>query len=189
MPALRFSAPAIGTPQTIATERRDCKIKPTFIMADNTGVRGTHTAVAASATIMTDENANFVVNELVGFTINDVTTGNAAVVTANTVNTVTVAAIVGNFNQNDVYSITRAAPAAPDDRTITLRDSFTTDVSDGAVAAAQLIDKLTFTVVITGCASLRDELKDIEILGDLQCFVDSGDPNCIITVGYEFIQN
>jgi len=158
-------------------------------MADNTGVRGTHTAVAASATIMTDANANFGVNELVGFTINNVTTGNAAVITANTVNTVTVAVIVGNFNLNDVYSISRAAPAAPADRTITLRDSFTTDVSDALAAAAQLIDKLTFTVVITGCASLRDELKDIELLGDLQCFADSADPNCIITVGYEFIQN
>lgn len=187
MPVLRFSAPAIGAPQTVALERRDCKIKPTFIMADNTGVRGTHTA-GAHATIMTDANAHFVANELVGFTINDVTTGASAVITANTVNTVTVAAIAGGWTLNDVYSISRAAPAAPADRTITLRDSFTTDVSDGAAAAAQLIDKLTFTAVITGCASLRDELKDIELLGDLLCFADTADPNCIISLGYEFIK-
>lgn len=36
MPSLRFAAPAIGAPQTVASERRDCKIIPTYIMVDNT---------------------------------------------------------------------------------------------------------------------------------------------------------
>ncbi len=36
MPSLRFAAPAVGAPQTVALERRDCKIKPTYILVDNT---------------------------------------------------------------------------------------------------------------------------------------------------------
>ncbi|MDO9581336.1 MAG: hypothetical protein Q7J06_12380 [Bacteroidales bacterium] len=112
MPALRFAAVAVGAPQVVASERRDCKIRPTFIMVDN--------SLGAA------------------------------------------------------------------DRTITLRDSYTPDVSDAvAVPAAQIPDKITFTVVITGCESLRDELKDIEILGDLLCYANVADAGCIITVGYE----
>lgn len=115
MPALRFTALAVGAPQVVALERRDAKIRPTFLLVDNT----------------------------LGLA----------------------------------------------DRIITLRDSFTTDVSNGAAAAAQLIDKLTATWVITGCDSLKDELKDIEILGDLLCYANAIDANCIITLGYEFIEN
>lgn len=69
---------------------------------------GTHTAVA-SATIMTDAAAHFVVNELIGLTIENVTDGSSGVVTANTETTVTVAALAGGttdqWNTNDVYSI------------------------------------------------------------------------------------
>ena len=189
MPSRTHSALAIGAPRTYATQRRNAKIRPTFIMADNTGLRGTHTAVL-HATVMTDANANFAAGELVGLTINNVTTGNSAVITANTVNTVTVAAMVGNWNPNDVYSISRAAPAAPADRTITIRDSFTPVATAGVpTPVATTVDRLTFTVVITGCASLRDELKDIEILGDLVIFADAIDPNCLITAAWEFIKN
>ena len=108
MPVLRFTAPAIATPQTVAAERRDCKIRPTFIMVDNTGIRGTHTAVL-HATIMTDAAAAFVVNQLVGLTILNVTDGSSGIITANTVNTVTVAALAGGttnqWNTNDIYSV------------------------------------------------------------------------------------
>lgn len=69
---------------------------------------GTHTA-APSATIMTDANAHFQVNELIGLTIQNVTDGSEGVITANTVNTVTVAALAGGddneWRVNDVYSI------------------------------------------------------------------------------------
>lgn len=114
MPALRFTAPVVGAPQVVASERRDCKIRPTFIMVDNTlGIA---------------------------------------------------------------------------DRIITLRDSYTPDVSNAvAIPGAQIPDRLSFTVVITGCVSLQDELKDIEFLGDLLCYADVA--GAIITVGYEFIQN
>ncbi|MBU2578077.1 hypothetical protein KKA69_04580 [Patescibacteria group bacterium] len=69
---------------------------------------GIHTAVA-NAVIMTDANAHFIVNELVGLTIENVTDGSSGVITANTETTVTVAALAGGTaNQwatNDVYSI------------------------------------------------------------------------------------
>ncbi len=69
---------------------------------------GVHTAVG-HATIMTDANAHFVVNELVGLTIENVTDGSSGVVTANTETTVTVAALAGGtanaWATNDVYSI------------------------------------------------------------------------------------
>lgn len=72
---------------------------------------GTHTA-ADHATIMTDANAHFVANRLVGLTINNTTDGSSGVVTANTVNTVTVASLAGGtLNQwttGDAYSITGA---------------------------------------------------------------------------------
>ncbi len=70
---------------------------------------GTHTPAGASATIMTDANALFQVNELVGLRINNSTDGSSGVVTANTLTTVTVAALAGGttdtWQQNDVYSI------------------------------------------------------------------------------------
>lgn len=69
---------------------------------------GAHTA-AAHATIMTDANAHFIVNELVGLTIENVTDGSSGVITANTETTVTVAALAGGtlnqWSTNDVYSI------------------------------------------------------------------------------------
>ncbi len=115
MPALRFTAPILAGAQVVASERRDCKIRPTFIMVDNTLGVG--------------------------------------------------------------------------DRIITLRDSYTPDVSNAVAPPVppQVPDKLSFTVVITGCVSLRDELKDIEILGDLLCYADVA--GAIITVGYEPIKD
>ncbi len=114
MPALRFVAPLLAGAQVVASERRDCKIRPTFIMVDNTLGIG--------------------------------------------------------------------------DRIITLRDSYIPDVSNAvAVPGPQVPDKLSFTVVITGCVSLRDALKDIEILGDLLCYADVA--GAIITVGYEPIKD
>jgi len=69
---------------------------------------GIHTAVA-SATIMTDANAHFIVNELVGLTIENVPDGSSGVVTANTETTVSVAALAGGtlnlWSTDDVYSI------------------------------------------------------------------------------------
>lgn len=78
---------------------------------------GAHTG-GAHATIMTDANAHFIVNEHVGLTIENVTDGSSGVVTANTETTVTVAALAGGTaNQwalNDVYSIDGADYDAED---------------------------------------------------------------------------
>jgi len=69
---------------------------------------GTHTA-GASATILTDANAHWVANRLVGLTVNNVTDGSSGVITANTNNTATVLALAGGtanaWALNDVYSI------------------------------------------------------------------------------------
>jgi len=69
---------------------------------------GIHTAVA-SATIMTDANAHFIVNELVGLTIENVTDGSSGVITANTETNITVAALAGGtlnqWSTNDVFSV------------------------------------------------------------------------------------
>lgn len=187
MSARRHTALAVSAPRTYATEKRNAKLRPTLIMVDNTGLRGAHTPDAFSLTIMTDANAQFVPGELVGLTINNVTDGSTGEVTANTVNTVTVAALAGGatnrWNTGDTYTITGVG-----DRTITIRDSFTPAVTNGVPAPvpAQNIDRLTFTVVETGCASLRDELKDIEILGNLVVYADARDPNCLVTVAWEF---
>lgn len=69
---------------------------------------GTHTA-APHATILTDATAHWVAGRLVGLTVNNVTDGSSGVITANTINTVTVAALAGGtanaWATNDVYSI------------------------------------------------------------------------------------
>jgi len=69
---------------------------------------GTHTA-AVHATIMTNAAANFILNELVGYTIHNVTDGSSGIIIANTATTVAVAELTGGatnqWNTNDVYSI------------------------------------------------------------------------------------
>lgn len=69
---------------------------------------GTHTE-AVHATVMTNAIANFIPNELVGYTIHNVTDGSSGTIIANTATTVTVAALTGGttnqWNTNDVYSI------------------------------------------------------------------------------------
>ncbi len=69
---------------------------------------GTHTAVA-HATIMTDDVAHFVANELIGLTIENVTDGSSGLITANNETSVTVAGLAGGvtdqWNNLDVYSI------------------------------------------------------------------------------------
>ncbi|GAJ18566.1 unnamed protein product, partial [marine sediment metagenome] len=78
-------------------------VKPLLAMGT-----GTHTE-AVHATIMTNATANFIPNELVGYTIHNVPDGSSGTIIANTATTVTVAALTGGttdqWNTNDVYSI------------------------------------------------------------------------------------
>lgn len=108
----------IGGPATLAIT-----VKGRYNAAATQGIRvhvrtsptnsatGTHTA-ANHLTIMTDAAAHFVVNELIGLTIVNVTDGSSGVVTANTETTVTVAALLGGVNNRwttgDVYTISGA---------------------------------------------------------------------------------
>ncbi|MDP1891500.1 MAG: hypothetical protein Q8K55_11470, partial [Gemmatimonadaceae bacterium] len=74
---------------------------------------GAHTG-AVNLTVMTDAFAAFVANELIGLIIMNVTDGSSGTVTANTVNTVTVAALVGGitnrWNFGDIYMVAGAFP-------------------------------------------------------------------------------
>lgn len=69
---------------------------------------GIHTA-APHATVMTDATAYFAVNMLVGFLIRNVTDGSYGIIITNTVNTITVVALVGGvanlWNTGDAYVI------------------------------------------------------------------------------------
>lgn len=69
---------------------------------------GAHTAVL-NALVMTDANAHFIANTLIGLRINNTTDGSSGVITANTENTVTVAALVGGvldvWTTDDAYTI------------------------------------------------------------------------------------
>jgi len=74
---------------------------------------GAHTG-GPNFTIMTDALATFVANELIGLIIVNVTDGSSGVIIANTVNTVTVVALVGGitnrWNLGDIYSVGGAFP-------------------------------------------------------------------------------
>jgi len=112
MASRTYSAQAVGAPQTYATEKRNAKCKPSFIMVDN--------SLGAA------------------------------------------------------------------DRAITIRDHFLPAVTNGVpIPVVQDIDRLTFTVVITGCVSLQDELKDLNILGELQAYANAVDAGCLITIGWD----
>ena len=70
---------------------------------------GFHTAVGASATVLTDTNQSWTVDALIGMQIFNQTDGSSAFITDNDGTTVTVVALLGgtgnNWEQNDVYEI------------------------------------------------------------------------------------
>jgi len=66
---------------------------------------GTHTPAGTHLTILTDSTKAWLTDQWVGWTVRNVSTGNTAVVTANTATTLTVAAITSGFTQNDIYQI------------------------------------------------------------------------------------
>jgi len=70
---------------------------------------GFHTGAANQATVMTDAAATFTPDALIGYQIFNSTDGSSGIITDNTVNTVTVAALAGgtenDFDLNDKYEI------------------------------------------------------------------------------------
>jgi hypothetical protein len=73
---------------------------------------GNHTAAGNNATVMTDANASFPVDGLIGWKIYNITDGSYGIVTDNDGTTVTVAALVGgtdnDWDTNDQYEINRS---------------------------------------------------------------------------------
>ena len=72
------------------------------------------------------------------------------------------------------------------DAIITVVDRFTTSASNGAAAALTTANRLGINVSMAACVSMRDELKDIEILGQLELLIGVADANCIVTVAWDF---
>jgi len=71
------------------------------------------------------------------------------------------------------------------DRTIHLRDVFTTDVSAKAETGEKEIERLQITVGAGLTADVPEtELKDVEFLGVCKCYADAAEPLCIIIVGH-----
>lgn len=69
------------------------------------------------------------------------------------------------------------------DAVLQLIDRFTPSVT-GAVVTE--VTRLRITVVQTACVSLRDELKDIEILGAFLIRAGTTDTSCYISAAYDF---
>ena len=73
------------------------------------------------------------------------------------------------------------------DAIIDLQDLFTPSASIGTPApVATTVNRLSINVSMAACVSLRDELKDIEVLGQLQLQIGTADANCIVTVAWGF---
>lgn len=66
-------------------------------------------------------------------------------------------------------------------------DHFKPDPSDGKPSPIdQDITRLAINVSQDACVSIRDELKDMEILGRLDITIETLDADCKISVAYDF---
>jgi len=78
------------------------------------------------------------------------------------------------------------------DAVIGIVDRFTPAVTNGVpIPAVQTPTRLQINVSINACVSLRDELKDVEILGQLEVvrgtlLAPVVDANCFVTVAYDY---
>ena len=74
------------------------------------------------------------------------------------------------------------------DAVITVLDTFLPSASIGTPGPIPwLIPRLGINVSMMACVSMRDELKDIEILGVLSLVIGVADVNCIVTVAWSFV--
>lgn len=83
---------------------------------------GQHTPAASSNTVMTDSNATFTTDALIGWTIYNVTDLSSGVITDNDGTTVTVAALLygtdNDWDQNDYYEINKSLTITQVDCTV-----------------------------------------------------------------------
>lgn len=84
---------------------------------------GSHTGASGQATVMTDSNASFTVDALIGWKIYNITDGSYGIITDNDATTVTVAALVGgtdnDWDLNDDYEINQSLAIVRSEQTIT----------------------------------------------------------------------
>ncbi len=78
------------------------------------------------------------------------------------------------------------------DAIITVQDVFTTAASivaaTGAAVAAAVTTatRLSINVSMNACVSIRDELKDVKVLGRLEITIGIADAACVVSVGWDF---
>jgi len=74
------------------------------------------------------------------------------------------------------------------DAVITIVDRFTPSASNAVPAPVEQTPvRLRVNVAQLACVSLQDELKDVEILGQLEVARGVADANCFVTVAWEFM--
>jgi len=85
---------------------------------------GYHTPVGSSATVMTDANATFVVDALIGWKIYNITDGSYGIITDNDGTTVTVASLTGgtdnDWDTGDQYEINQSLTTITTDATVNI---------------------------------------------------------------------
>jgi hypothetical protein len=139
----------------------------------NNEFNGTHTG-GVSATVMTDSAANFSPSALIGQDINNVTDGSTGVILANTINTVTVGALIGGglnvWTPGDVYQI---APNPYSLRIVPTTDMILEIIGSG-VYSIRVIDVggLGWSVdFLNGlrCGEFDNTAAVVTVYGDLVC--------------------
>lgn len=88
--------------------------------------------------------------------------------------------------QPDFIMVNNVIPAQ--NAVIELQDRFTPSVSNGvAIPVVETRARLNINVSTAACVSIRDELKNIQILGQMELTIATPDADCIATIGYSYI--
>ncbi len=73
------------------------------------------------------------------------------------------------------------------DAIIRIQDRFTPAVSNGVpIPVVTTVDRLSINVSMAACVSIRDELKDLEILGQMELTIATPDGACVASMGWDF---
>ncbi|KKN14270.1 hypothetical protein LCGC14_0997810 [marine sediment metagenome] len=73
------------------------------------------------------------------------------------------------------------------DAVLSIQDRFTPAVSNAvAIPVVTTVSRLSINVSMNACVSIRDELKDLKVLGQLEIVIGTPDAACIVSVGWNF---
>jgi len=73
------------------------------------------------------------------------------------------------------------------DAIISIQDRFTPAVSNGVpIPGVTTVSRLSINVSMAACVSIRDELKDVKVLGQLEAIIVTPDAACIVSMGWDF---